>query len=469
MNFAVVSSRPRPGRLPIVQSRDSFSLSPSTREILIKAVIFFALYWVVVNIVYIAAASVDDSNQGLKNVNEAADGSTFKKLAVTFMFIASVFLVGFRRMYYSISKPYVLALVFFGCSALWAVNPGISFRRWLSLVMTLVTMTSSLSFLGPKKSLEIIYVFLSVLLVFSLSSVLLAYAKIPLFSFAIHPGDEADATLIGAWRGPMLHKNTAGAVMTHAAIFFAHHAINRKKLQDFAFFAGSILFLVGTHSKTSMGLAGFVLAVSFLYRACAIRKGGTQLFGFSLLFVILSASIIAITLHGEIARFFSVPGNISGRVGIWMSLIAYLQNHWLLGAGYGSFWTIGMQSPIFQYAVKPFIQQIGHSHSGYFEILVTGGVVGLVLALYALVFWPLYRFLTVSIRDGKLFALCFGMWFFGVLQNFTEAQFFAPDKQSWLFILIAIAIANQVAVTRSAEPLRKKGYVIEDLRNLRVA
>ena len=35
-----------------------------------------------------------------------------------------------------------------------------------------------------------------------------------------------------------------------------------------------------------------------------------------------------------------------------------------------------------------------------------------------------------------------GVWFFGVVQNFTEAQFFAPDKESWSFVVVFILVMH---------------------------
>ncbi|WFU07145.1 hypothetical protein QA648_35150 (plasmid) [Rhizobium sp. CB3171] len=111
---------------------------------------------------------------------------------------------------------------------------------------------------------------------------------------------------------------------------------------------------------------------------------------------------------------------------------------------------MGYNSPIFQTAKTLFIQQIGHSHSGYIEILLTTGVIGLFLALIALLIMPYYRFVTAIPADALLYPMLFSIWLFGMLQNLSESQFFSPDKQSWIFVVIAIVIVH----TRHVAALR---------------
>jgi O-antigen ligase len=120
----------------------------------------------------------------------------------------------------------------------------------------------------------------------------------------------------------------------------------------------------------------------------------------------------------------------------------FIETHPILGSGYGSFWAIGYSSPIYETAVTEFVTQIGHSHSGYIEVLLTTGLVGLTLAIIALMIVPYYRFANPLNSDVKLSAMLFSMWLFGMLQNFTESQFFSPDKQSWVFVVIAITVIH---------------------------
>jgi exopolysaccharide production protein ExoQ len=412
------------------------------------AVLFGCMTLILVKITYIAAAPADDPTLNAMALQEAADGDDSKKFFYI-LFFGSVFLFsGWQKMLDAISIPYRLAVGWSVLSCVWAIDPGISIRRSISMVMILLVIGASVRILGARRSLLVVYWFMATVLVTSFVAVVGAMAGLSVFSFAIHPANEVDTSLIGAWRGVMMHKNVAGAVMTHASIIFLHFALNRKRKMDWLFFFGSILFLVGTKSKTSLALDGVILTVGILYRVAASHRGGLKLFFVSFLGLVASGALICYAIWDQITLFFSDPASVSGRVAIWTSLLTFIRAHPWLGSGYGSFWAIGPNSPINPIAIEPFVAGVGHSHSGYFEILVTCGIVGLCLALYALIVWPFYRLLTIEPRDANLGALCMSLWLFGVLQNFTESQFFAADKQSWMFVVIAICLVQNLAVDR---------------------
>ncbi|WP_413989294.1 O-antigen ligase family protein [Labrys okinawensis] len=448
MTFADVVSLPqRAGRSTI----KGMQLS----QWICAAVLFGCMSLILVKITYLAAAPASDPDQNVAALLEAADGDDSKKFFYILFFTSVFMFSGWRKMFDSISIPYRLAAVWSVMSCLWAIDPGISIRRSLSMVMILLVIGTSTRILGSRRTLQVVYWFMAIILVTSFVAVVGALAGITVFSFALHPADEVDTSLIGAWRGVMMHKNVAGAVMTHASVIFLHFALNRKSKIDWLLFVGSVIFLVGTKSKTSLALDGFILGVGLLYRMAAL-KGGLKLFFASVLCFLAAGAVICFTLWDQITIFFSDPANISGRVAIWTSLLTYIKGHLWLGSGYGSFWAIGYNSPIYAIAIEPFVYGVGHSHSGYFEILVTCGVVGLMLALYALIFWPFYRFLSIEPRDASLGALCMSLWLFGVLQNFTESQFFAADKQSWMFVVIAICLVQNVTVDRERELKRRR-------------
>ena len=239
----------------------------------------------------------------------------------------------------AIPLPYNLACFWCLFSFVWAIEPGISIRRSIGMYIILQATCIAVQALGTQKTLRVLYLFLAGVLTTSLVSI--ALSSIPLFSFAVHPANETDASLIGAWRGVLPHKNVAGAMMTHASIVFLHFALNRKKLIDWLFFFGTILFLIGTKSKTSLGLAGIVLAAGVIYRYVVSQRGGNSAFGVLLLCLVLSLGVLGIGANEKIAAYLSDPESFSGRVAIWSSLLTYIKSHIWLGSGYGSFWAIG--------------------------------------------------------------------------------------------------------------------------------
>lgn len=405
------------------------------------------LVFIVVEVRYEAAASsLSRETLGLA-VIEGAGGDRIRQLTyfATFFAVGAFTFIFMRpRNLIPISATYNIACLWCLFSAIYAIQPGISIRRAIGMYIILLAVGWCIQSLGAAKTIRAVYIFLAS--VIAVSYVAVALSSIPVFSFAVHPGDEIDTSLIGAWRGVIPHKNIAGAVMIHASLFFFHHAINRRKPIDFLFFSLAALFLVFTKSKTSISWFLIVLLAGLGYRF--IMLYGLRPF----LHVALACLAVWIAIftwaEWDIVRtFFSDPENLSGRIGIWESVIPYIEKNPILGSGYGSFWAIGYSSPIYETAVTEFITQIGHAHSGYIEVLLTTGLVGLVLALIALMIVPYYRFANPLTSDLKLSAMLFSMWLFGMLQNFTESQFFSPDKQSWVFVVIAITIihSRQVA------------------------
>ena len=417
------------------------------------------LFSVIVELRYEAAASSLVSRAVLgEAVIAGASGSAFRQLT----YFAIFFAVSGYTLYKAGGLPkmpiplaYNLACVWCLLSFTWAIVPGISFRRALGMYIILVAVAFCVQSLGARKTLQALYVFLAGLIVFSTLAGL--FSRIPVLSFAVHPDDEMDTSLVGAWRGAMMHKNVAGAVMIHASIFFFHHAINRQRVLDWLLFSMAVLFLIMTKSKTSVGWFAFVLGTGLLYRFLMVRRAPavfTMLVGFG----IAGMTTFAYILSDSLYAFFTNPLNLSGRIEIWQSVIPYIEDHPILGSGYGSFWSIGLQSPIYKTARTLFITQIGHSHSGYIEILLTTGVIGLGLALIALLIVPFIRFANPMPGDALLNPMLFSIWMFGMLQNLTESQFFSPDKQSWIFVVIAITIVHTRYLARQS---RAFGWLAE--------
>jgi exopolysaccharide production protein ExoQ len=415
------------------------------------------MFQVIVQIKYIAALPIDDPAYAAQTLLEAADGDIWKKIFTITTFCIVLLLAGWRDVCKSVSWPYILTIFWCLISASWAVEPAISIRRSIAMTMLLFTVSACVRGLGTNNTLRVVYTFAALLLISSLISVALSF--MPIFSFARHPSNETDASLVGNWRGVMMHKNVAGAMMSYSTIVFLQFALHRKKSKDWLLFIGALGFLVGTKSKTSLALVGIAISAGIIYRLLMSNKYATKNLLVLFSFCILSGLLLGIVDYDRVYAYLSNPGSLSGRIAIWTSLLTYIIWHFILGAGYGSFWAIGPHSPIFAIATKQFILGIGHSHNGYFEVLVTVGFIGLILALTSLVFLPLYRMITLDPHDRKAGALCFSIWFFGVLQNFMESQFFAPDKQSWMFIVISIAIIHNLAMksiqgNQSIQPVR---------------
>ncbi|HEY8007627.1 MAG TPA: O-antigen ligase family protein [Methylocella sp.] len=411
------------------------------------------LYTVVVRINYEAAMPNDVKDYIGQSVTSNMDGNTLRRVSYLIVFstvITTAFIKNFNVIFRAISVPYIIACTWCVVSCVWAIDPSASLRRSINTIIILISAAVLVRFLGPKQTLRVLYYFLMFTLIASVAAVVLS--SVPIFSFAVHPPNESDATLVGNWRGIFWHKNVAGPMMVISMLVFLHFALNRKKTVDWILLAGSMVFLLGTRSKTALGLAFVVIVIGMLYRSMASKRSGNTLFALLFLYLLVTIIVLGIVDYEQIYTFFTNPENLSGRVAIWISLWSYIKDHIWFGSGYGSFWGIGYQSPIFSLAISQFVLEVTQSHNGYLEALTTTGLIGLTLAIFSLVILPFVRILNGRREDSPLYALCLSIWLFGVLQNFTEAQFFSPDRQVWIFVVIAISIVHNNEMSR----LRKR-------------
>jgi exopolysaccharide production protein ExoQ len=414
--------------------------------------LFLLVAFIIVQVRYGASASMESRDELANAVAEGAGGDRLRQL----FYFAIFFLIGWITLskyrplaFMPISIPYNLACGWCLISFIWAIDPMISLRRAVGMYIILIAVAWCIQELGAAKTIRVLYTLLATLILSSLISV--ALSGMSIFSFAVHPADEIDAALVGAWKGVFLHKNVAGAVMVHSSIFFFHHVLNRGRKIDWLFFFLSLTFLYFTKSKTSLGWCFLVLMSGYAFRFMAIR-GASIVFAAMFLTTVLFAGVLAMADWDHVVEYLTTPTNLSGRVGIWLSVLPFIENNPWLGSGYGSFWAIGFTSPIFQLAIEDYIAAVGHSHSGYVEVLLTTGSIGFGLAALSLIILPFYRFMTASLADARLAAMLFSIWLFGILQNFTESQFFSPDKQSWIFVVIAIiAMHNRYVAHRKGD------------------
>ncbi len=122
----------------------------------------------------------------------------------------------------------------------------------------------------------------------------------------------------------------------------------------------------------------------------------------------IRAAAMGLALVGVAALFFwLVPGNVRskietankyseskvGRVAIWKDSIGIFRDHWLAGAGMGSFPTV---YPVYQTEASDLVTE--HAHNDYVEALTETGTLGGVLILAALVLFIRITFSNLAVR-----------------------------------------------------------------------
>ncbi|WP_176595822.1 MULTISPECIES: O-antigen ligase family protein [Sphingobium] len=332
--------------------------------------------------------------------------------------------------------PLAIMLVWFFISCTWGVDPFVSFKRAMQQLIVIYITFCALSLMGPQRLFDALRAALIV-------SLIICWVSLPLTPAAVHPPTESDKALIGAWRGFFFHKNIAGAVMALTFIVCGNAWIDRRKWYYALFAVMAFVFVIGTKSKTSLALCVGMLAISNIYRALSDNTQKRAILLLMLGFGMVGFLALYIAYQPTIERLFADPTSFTGRVSIWRVVFDYLADHPYLGAGFGGFWQVGVNSPAHDYLNQQFQMLTAHSHDGYLEIWVTTGPLGLIMLLISFLALPAYWFLTGSTKENQsLMVPAFAIWVFVMYQNLLETSFFDKDRQVWVIFLAAVATAH---------------------------
>ncbi len=378
----------------------------------------------------------------------SASGDTLRQICFLSVFVVIAVMALRKRGLQALAcMPIMFGVLLAWCmlSAFWAAEPDIVVRRSFLAIILVWSVMLSVDSIGIERSLSLWrYVLIGVLAADWLS--------ILFIHGAVHLSTDIEPNLAGAWRGLHAHKNTAGFVTACAAIFFLYFAIKTRRPSDMIFLAASVLFLIMTRSKASLGLLPLALLAGGIYRFTSGNRLDRQIAAVAAAFLLMIFAAAIAVQWDVIARFLEDPENLTGRTAIWQAELAFIRDHPLLGSGFGSFTNTGVRSPISDYVGANWVSQIGESHNGYLELLVTIGGVGFVLAMVGLVVEPLIAFWRNSRHAQGLYALLFSLFFFIVLHNFVESDFFEGTAVQWGEFLLVIALLRTARRHEFASP-----------------
>lgn len=317
-------------------------------------------------------------------------------------------------------------------SALWSMEPSVTIRRAGLASVLVFSAFLGVRSVGAERALVLWRWVLLLVLIVNLVSVKFIPA-------AIHQAGELDPALVGNWRGVYGHKNIAGSVAAMTALLFLFTP-NRSfwgKSFDLLVVAASIFFLIGTHSKSSMGLLVIALLAGAVYRLAWRREIDRSIALISMGLVLLGVSVFATADSTVLKRVFDDPASFTGRAEIWKAEIAYIADHPLFGSGFGTFSNTGKASPLAHY-VGDWVTSANHGHNGYLQLLVTVGGVGFALALACLVFQPIAGFWRREQIGFK--SVLFALFVFLILHNLMETDFLEGDGVTWVGFLLLLAM-----------------------------
>ncbi len=365
----------------------------------------------------------------------AADGDRLHQILYLSVFALSLLAAIQRRAAGALRAiPPLLLVLEIWClaSAIWAPEQGVALRRAGLQVMITFAILFSVDTLGPGRAFRYWRILLAMVLAVN-------WISIPLIATARHLPGEIDPGLIGDWRGLYGQKNNAGAVCTMTILLFLFSRNGKYNWIGILVSVAALGFLIMTRSKTSMALLPVALMAGLAYRA-AWRDGlGRAIFLCAAMLLLAGAVTLGLLYADQIAQILEDPTEFTGRAEIWQTYLAFVRDHSWLGTGFGMLDNTHGLSPMHGYARSAWVEAIGDSHNGFLQLTVTLGLVGLALAMLALIVAPVLRFWKLDYANPQFTALLFALFVFAILHNFTESDFVQVDSGIWFALLLVIA------------------------------
>ena len=368
----------------------------------------------------------------LLTVQNDPDGSPLLRLMWPPIYAVTLLLIAFNPVQiwrtalraWPITLLCILPLV----STLWSIDPGLSLRRGLAVLMSGVFglwLASRFSWRDIARLIAFVF------LILGFGSIIAA---------VLFPGFGVDQDVhAGAWKGLWWEKNTLGSMFALAslgaicAMFLAERRMERQ------FWGVMVLVFVGLVLMSTSRTALVACLVSVL-GPCAIwvaRRG----FGFAAIAIfagILGVSCLGLVLvigPGVILDALGRDATLTGRTDIWAALSRAIAEAPMTGYGFGAFWQDD-DGPGFW--VRQYTQwDVPTAHNAWLETAIALGLPATVFAGLCVLFGFATALLRLLSGPSALWALPFlTAW---LIVSMSESNFLVPNSLSWALLAATLA------------------------------
>lgn len=340
----------------------------------------------------------------------------------------------------TVSPLIILCVLYCGVSMLWSVDPGVTLRRAIALLLTTYMGLTLAAYFSWARMVQIIA---------------LAFFGVAIMSFVIAFIDPARGIMSeihpGAWRGVFVEKNQLGGMMTKGLIVSMCAFALRPKRWWIYVPAGLISFalvLLST-SKTAL-LISMLSVILFVFLKLYRTNPFTRI---PLIFgMVTSIGLLTllITLFPE--AMFGIIGKdptLTGRTDIWALLSQAIEDRFWLGYGYGVYWN----DPIGpSYMVRSVLEWgVPSAHNGWIEVWLSCGV-GIV-AIFAVHCLVTLGYSLYSIKRGgreTYFVVLMFVAYIGF--SMSESAILQQNSLSW--IMFVATCAKLFSGERAYRPLK---------------
>ena len=321
-----------------------------------------------------------------------------------------------------------------GASIVWAFKPAISFSRFVTETMVIISIIVP-AMVGSRRAdmmrgLFFCFVFGAIL-----------NAALILGGYSIE-----SATNVGkiGYPGYFPFKGILGEFAAFGLLLSLYEILHPgwRRASGLIMVVISTYLVLVSESKGAFGCAvlGLIAAtlVLFVYKKTRVSPAIVLLLPLICYFVL---SKIVGNLIGRIS--WDVYGNysLSGRIYIWFFVDSEIAKKPLLGWGYRSFWLVGPDAPPLTDA-GGWISVMPSAHNGYLDTILDTGYIGLVLFL-VFIFATFHAIGRVADRDPARAWLLLSIALFIALVNFLEAGWMRNMDVLWVMFVVVVAEAGR--------------------------
>jgi O-antigen ligase len=336
----------------------------------------------------------------------------------------------------------VVLIVYMLLSIVWSDIPFVSFKRWIRELLAFAMASVVLTEQNPRQTVISIFRRSAYILI-PFSLLLIKYFPFYGVQYGRWSGSQS-------WVGVTTQKNGLGRLCLIASFYLVWMLVGRWRKRDI--FWGSYqtyadiivlslaVFLLlgpgGAYSATAVAAlaSGLLVYVGLLWMRS--RKTGLEANTVTALLacIVIIGTVTVFVGGATVGAFTSTLGRddtLTGRTDVWDSLIPTVSNQPILGAGFGGFWTPRTRAKY----------EISEGHSGYLDVILDIGFVGLFLVSIFLLSSCLRAYRELD-RDFDWAALWLCYLFMVAIHNITESSLNSLTSHlTAVLLFLAIAYA----------------------------
>lgn len=358
-------------------------------------------------------------HEAATSVDEIATSNPVNQFVFSLLYLLSLYsLIGKGRQIWQLVKMekfLTLLLFWMLCTVFWSDYFMVSLKRWIQIFGSVIICAGILL---NTESIDDALSYMRGIFMLYLPLTILAVMFVP----------AAIQWEFPAWRGLAPHKNLLGQMMLFAVLVWLFEIRTSKfksKIIAIIFLGLSLIVFLGARSTTCFLVAAFIFMLMFLKNlGKLIGPAGVDKFFFGVIVLGSLTLIISIFLLAPdwIASLFNMFGKdmtFTGRIDLWERIFTISRQHFLQGCGFGGFWV--MDSPNLNAIFQEFVWLPNTSHNGYLDLLNETGLVGLIILVFAVIFF--FR------KSAKSNRVDVGKWFVtaALLLNIQETTLFLQN------------------------------------------